>query len=50
MKTAQETQQAVSTELAKYAALGINPAKELVNASRPVPITDGGKPITALFG
>lgn len=32
------------------AALGINPAKELVNASRPVPITDGGKPIAALFG
>jgi hypothetical protein len=32
-----------------YAALGINPAKELVNASRPVPITDGGKPIRALF-
>lgn len=32
-----------------YAALGINPAKELVNASRPVPITDGGKPISALF-
>ncbi|MBL9186960.1 MAG: DUF1501 domain-containing protein [Opitutaceae bacterium] len=33
-----------------YAALGINPAKELVAASRPVPITDGGKPIAALFG
>lgn len=33
-----------------YAALGIDPAKELVNASRPVPITDGGKPIAALFG
>ena len=33
-----------------YAALGINPAKELVNASRPVPITDGGNPIAALFG
>jgi hypothetical protein len=32
-----------------YAALGINPAKELVSASRPVPITDGGKPIAALF-
>jgi len=32
-----------------YAALGINPAKELVTASRPVPITDGGKPIAALF-
>ncbi len=33
-----------------YAALGIDPAKNLVNASRPVPITDGGKPIAALFG
>ena len=33
-----------------YAAMGINPAKELFNGSRPVPITDGGKPITALFG
>ncbi|MEO6245225.1 MAG: DUF1501 domain-containing protein, partial [Opitutaceae bacterium] len=33
-----------------YAALGINPAKELVSSSRPVPITDGGKPIAALFG
>lgn len=33
-----------------YAALGINPAKDLVSASRPVPITDGGKPIAALFG
>lgn len=32
-----------------YAALGINPSKDLVNASRPVPITDGGKPIAALF-
>ncbi|MBI5691765.1 MAG: DUF1501 domain-containing protein [Verrucomicrobia bacterium] len=32
-----------------YAALGINPRKELVNAARPVPITDGGKPIAALF-
>jgi hypothetical protein len=32
-----------------YAALGINPAKNLVNASRPVPITDGGKPIATLF-
>jgi hypothetical protein len=32
-----------------YAALGINPAKELINASRPVPITDGGKPIAALL-
>jgi hypothetical protein len=33
-----------------YAALGINPAKELVAAARPVPITEGGKPIAALFG
>lgn len=32
-----------------YAALGIDPAKDLVNGSRPVPITDGGKPIAALF-
>ena len=32
-----------------YAALGINPSTDLVNASRPVPITDGGKPIAALF-
>lgn len=32
-----------------YAALGINPSRELINASRPVPITDGGKPIAALF-
>ncbi len=32
-----------------YAALGINPSRDLVNASRPVPITDGGKPIAALF-
>ena len=32
-----------------HAALGIDPAKDLVNASRPVPITDGGRPIAALF-
>jgi hypothetical protein len=32
-----------------YAALGINPSKDLVSSSRPVPITDGGKPIAALF-
>lgn len=32
-----------------YAALGIDPARDLVNASRPVPITDNGKPIAALF-
>jgi hypothetical protein len=33
-----------------HAALSINPSKELLNAARPVPITDGGKPIAALFG
>lgn len=33
-----------------HAALGIDPAKELLNADRPVPITDGGKPVAALFG
>ncbi|MCA9120315.1 MAG: DUF1501 domain-containing protein [Planctomycetaceae bacterium] len=33
-----------------HAALGINPAHELFDGSRPVPITDGGKPLTALFG
>ncbi|MGV3756636.1 MAG: DUF1501 domain-containing protein [Verrucomicrobiota bacterium] len=32
------------------AALGINPGKELYDGSRPVPITDGGKPVMALFG
>jgi hypothetical protein len=32
-----------------YAALGIDPGKDLVSASRPVPITDGGRPIAALF-
>jgi hypothetical protein len=32
-----------------HAALGIDPAKDLVNASRPVPLTDGGRPIAALF-
>jgi hypothetical protein len=32
-----------------HAALGIDPANDLVNASRPVPITDGGRPIAALF-
>ncbi len=31
------------------ASMGINPAKELMDASRPVPITDGGKPIASLF-
>ena len=33
-----------------YAALGIDPTKDLHEAGRPVPITDGGKPIAALFG
>jgi hypothetical protein len=33
-----------------HAAMGIDPAKNLAAGSRPVPITDGGKPIAALFG
>jgi hypothetical protein len=33
-----------------HAALGIDPAKELYDGPRPVPITDGGKPVAALFG
>lgn len=33
-----------------HAALGINPSKELMDGSRPVPITDGGKPVASLFG
>ena len=33
-----------------HTALGIDPAKELHDGPRPVPITDGGKPIAALFG
>jgi hypothetical protein len=32
-----------------HAALGVNPSKELMDGSRPVPITDGGKPIASLF-
>ena len=32
-----------------YAALGIDPAKVLTGGPRPVPITDDGKPIQALF-
>lgn len=32
-----------------HAALGIDPAHELFAGSRPVPITDQGKPVTALF-
>jgi arylsulfatase A-like enzyme len=31
------------------AAMGIDPSKELMDGSRPVPITDGGKPVAALF-
>jgi Protein of unknown function (DUF1501) len=33
-----------------YSALGINPARELDAAGRPVPITDHGQPIAELFG
>jgi hypothetical protein len=33
-----------------HAALGIDPLKELYDGSRPVPITDQGKPIAAMFG
>lgn len=33
-----------------HAALGIDPAKELYDGSRPVPITDGGTPVRGLFG
>ncbi|MDF1815636.1 MAG: hypothetical protein P1V20_25785 [Verrucomicrobiales bacterium] len=33
-----------------HATMGINPAHELTDGSRPVPITDGGQPIAALFG
>jgi hypothetical protein len=32
-----------------YTTLGIDPAKELHDGPRPVPITDGGKPVRALF-
>ncbi len=32
-----------------HAALGIDPSKELFDGSRPVPITDQGKPIAKLF-
>jgi uncharacterized protein (DUF1501 family) len=32
-----------------YAALGINPAEELYDGVRPVPITDRGQPVTACF-
>lgn len=32
-----------------YAALGIDPGRDLINAARPVPITDRGTPIAALL-
>lgn len=32
-----------------YNAMGISPAKNLMDGERPVPITDGGKPIAKLF-
>ena len=32
-----------------HASLGINPAKELMDGARPVPITDGGRPVSSLF-
>jgi uncharacterized protein (DUF1501 family) len=32
-----------------HCALGVDPAKELMDSSRPVPITDGGAPVAALF-
>lgn len=33
-----------------HAAMGIDPGHELMDGSRPVPITDGGKAVAALFG
>ena len=33
-----------------HAAMGIDPSKELMDGTRPVPITDGGKAVAALFG
>lgn len=33
-----------------HAALGTDPSMELFDGSRPVPITDQGKPVAALFG
>ena len=32
-----------------HAALGTNPAEELYDGARPVPLTDGGTPIAKLF-
>jgi hypothetical protein len=31
------------------ATLQIDPAHELMDGNRPVPVTDGGRPIAALF-
>ena len=33
-----------------YQAMGIDPAKELYDGERPVPITDHGQPLVELFG
>jgi hypothetical protein len=33
-----------------HTALGINPNRELLDGSRPIPITDGGLPVAKLFG
>jgi hypothetical protein len=33
-----------------HATLGVDPAKELFDGTRPVPITDGGRPIASLLG
>jgi hypothetical protein len=33
-----------------HAALGTNPAEELYDGARPVPLTDGGRPVARLFG
>lgn len=32
-----------------HAAVGVDYSKNLYDGDRPVPVTDGGKPITALF-
>lgn len=32
-----------------HAAMGIDPTHELMDGTRPVPITDGGRPVSALF-
>lgn len=32
------------------ASLGVNPAMELMDGTRPVPVTDGGRPVEALMG